>query len=59
MSFKPTFTTVERSPKNLLQQEQKKVSQKSSQDLATLEEERVYREGVVSIRDLMAPVQNR
>lgn len=55
MAFKPTFTTKERSPKNLLQQEQKKVTQKSSEELATLEEEKVYREGVVSIRDLIAP----
>jgi type IV secretory pathway VirB4 component len=55
MAFKPTFTTTERSPKNLLQEEQKKVAKKSSEELATLEEERVYREGVVSIRDLIAP----
>lgn len=55
MAFKPTFTTTQRSPKNLLQQEQKKVIQKSSEELVTLEEEKVYREGVVSIRDLIAP----
>lgn len=36
-------------------QEQKRVEEKTSEELLTLEEEKVYREGVVSIRDLIAP----
>jgi type IV secretory pathway VirB4 component len=55
MAFKPNFSTTKRTSTSLFQEEQKKVIEKSSEELVTLEEEKIYREGVVSIRDLIAP----
>ncbi len=56
MAFKPTSVSKETGIKeNRLEKEEKKLEEKSSEELVTLEEERIYREGVVSIRDLIAP----
>ncbi len=56
MAFKPTSVSKETGIKeNKLEKEEKKLADKSSEELVTLEEERIYREGVVSIRDLIAP----
>lgn len=56
MAFKPTSISRQVDEKdNKLEKEQKKLAQKSTEDLITLDEERIYREGVVSIRDLIAP----
>ncbi|MDO8499251.1 MAG: ATP-binding protein [bacterium] len=55
MAFKPVF--IKPSPKSSghLQTEADKIAVEAEEQLVTLEEERLYREGVVSIRDLMAP----
>jgi len=56
MAFKPTSVAKETGVReNVLEKEQKKLVQQSNEELITLEEERIYREGVVSIRDLIAP----
>lgn len=56
MAFKPTSLGREAAAKQgKLASEQKALSTKSAEELLTLEEERTYREGVVSIRDLIAP----
>lgn len=56
MAFKPTSVARETGQKeNVLEKEQKQLAEKSSEAMVTLQEERVYREGVVSIRDLIAP----
>lgn len=56
MAFKPTNYQVEMKPsESFVDKEKKKLSETSQAELLTLEEERLYREGVVSIRDLIAP----
>ncbi len=56
MAFKPGNTIKDNNPRvSLLQKEKGKLAEESSEELLTLEEERIYREGTVSIRDLMAP----
>ncbi len=56
MSFKPTtISQKDEKASNLLHTEQTKLKEKSQEELTSLEEEKVYREGVVSIRDLIAP----
>lgn len=56
MAFKPLVTAKKSEEKvNKLKAEQKKITQQSEESLVTLEEEKIYREGVVTIRDLLAP----
>lgn len=56
MAFKPTNYQVEIKPsESFVSKDKKKIVEKSQAELLTLEEERLYREGVVSIRDLIAP----
>ncbi len=56
MSFKPTsLSAKDDKSSGLLTSEQTKLKLKSQEELVSLEEEKVYREGVVSIRDLIAP----
>lgn len=56
MAFKPTIDTKEyKAAETLLAKEKKKLSASAESELVTLEEERIYREGVVSIRDLISP----
>ncbi len=50
MAFKPLFTN-----KAQVDPTKAALEQKTEQELVTLEEERIYREGVVSIKDLIAP----
>ncbi len=56
MAFKPTsIKSAAASPANKYAEEKGKLATQTNQELVTLEEERVYREGVVAIRDLIAP----
>lgn len=56
MAFKPTGSLKEfKQPESFATQEKKKLASQAESELITLEEERIYREGVVSIRDLIAP----
>ncbi len=56
MAFKPTnISQAALKSQNLLQQEKGKLAAKSASEVITLEEEKVYREGVVALRDLIAP----
>jgi type IV secretory pathway VirB4 component len=58
MAFKPTTLTAknnESSVKKKFELEEDVLKKKEQEELITLEEERIYREGVVSIRDLIAP----
>ncbi len=56
MAFKPSFIKqTAADSKGRLAAEQDALKRQSDTDIVTLEEERVYREGVVSIRDLIAP----
>lgn len=58
MAFKPTTISGksdDSSVKKKIAREEDELKKKEQDELVTLEEERVYREGVVSIRDLIAP----
>ena len=55
MAFKPKFATASFKEKGGLASKEAEITKKSGEELITLEEERVYREGTVSIRDLLAP----
>lgn len=57
MAFKPLTTSKQptASAGSLLDKEKRKINQGVDADLLTLEEEKVFREGVVAIRDLVAP----
>lgn len=56
MVFRPTSVSKETGIReNALAKEQKELTNKSTGEMITLEEERIFREGVVSIRDLIAP----
>ncbi len=56
MAFKPTQLGRELKPAGgKLAAEERALAAKSAEALITLEEEKVYREGVISIRDLIAP----
>ncbi len=54
MAFKPTFVPEEQK-KSSSEKLSQQFADSSQSDLITLEEERIYREGVVNIRDLIAP----
>jgi len=56
MAFRSIGTIKETQRKqSLLESEQKKLTATAAEELVTLEEEKVYREGVVSIRDIISP----
>src|SRR3989338_4468256 len=55
MAFKPKFPTTSFKQKGALSSKESEIAKKSGEELITLEEERVYREGTVSIKDLLAP----
>jgi len=55
MAFQPKFIKTDKAAAGALQAEQTALTSKSSEELLTLEEERIYREGVVSIKDIMSP----
>lgn len=55
MAFKPTTLRKGLTPAGAVQEATSKLAKEANEQLVTLEEERLYREGVVSIRDLMAP----
>lgn len=53
MAFKPG--TIQRAPQEKVKQEQRVRQKEVKEELISLEEERIYREGTVAIRDLVAP----
>ena len=56
MAFKPQFSnTAAPARKGLFKNKAEDIEKKSNEELVTLEEERAYREGTVSIKDLLAP----
>jgi type IV secretory pathway VirB4 component len=56
MAFKPTSDVTQFKPsETFAEKEKKKITAESEAEQTSLEEERLYREGVVSIRDLIAP----
>jgi type IV secretory pathway VirB4 component len=55
MAFKPTVTKDITKAPSRLQSETSEIQKKTGEELVTLEEEKIYREGVVSIRDIIAP----
>ncbi|MFA6105788.1 MAG: DUF87 domain-containing protein [Patescibacteria group bacterium] len=56
MAFKPTNQTIEsKTSESLLDKQKNVMKDRAESELVTLEEERIFREGVVSIRDLIAP----
>jgi type IV secretory pathway VirB4 component len=55
MAFKPKFPTTSFKEKGGMASKEAEINKKSAEELITLEEERVYREGTVSIKDLLAP----
>lgn len=60
MAFKPSAIKEQKlQAQTRLQTETSQLKKKSAEELVTLEEEKIYREGVVSIRDLIAPAAFR
>lgn len=59
MAFKPSAIHEDKKAAGRLEAETSEIQKKTAEELATLEEERIYREGVVTIRDLMAPAAFR
>ena len=60
MAFKPTIESKMRElKKTAVQKEEDLATAQANAELITLEEEKAYREGVVSIRDLVAPAAFR
>jgi len=57
MAFKPTVQTRkgEKVVSGKYQKEKAQIEKKSVEEIITLEEEKLYREGVISIKDLIAP----
>ena len=56
MAFKPTSSLKEfKQPESFASREKKELATQAESEMVSLEEERLYREGVVSIRDLIAP----
>ncbi|MBU0546125.1 ATP-binding protein [Patescibacteria group bacterium] len=54
MAFRPFAKTTKTLP-GAIGTEEAKLARRSAEEMATLEEERVYREGVVTIRDIISP----
>ncbi|MDD2758547.1 MAG: DUF87 domain-containing protein [Patescibacteria group bacterium] len=59
MAFKPIAVKESQKPTGRLQTEESEIKKKTAEELSTLEEEKIFREGVVSIRDLIAPAAFR
>ena len=56
MAFKPTSDVNQyKAPENLFEKGQSRLAKHAEAEIITLEEERLFREGVVTIRDLIAP----
>jgi type IV secretory pathway VirB4 component len=55
MAFKPQFGAEKSIKASLLEKEKKELEQIAAQEIISLEEEKVYREGVVSLKDIIAP----
>lgn len=55
MAFKPQPLTPSKQSTSSFQTAESKISKEAAEALVTLEEERAYREGVVSIRDIISP----
>lgn len=55
MAFKPTVSKEIAKEPSRLQTETSDIQRKTGEELVTLEEEKIYREGVVTIRDIIAP----
>ena len=55
MAFQPKFAVPSFKKKGPLSSKEIEIAKKAGEELITLEEERVYREGTVSIKDLLAP----
>jgi type IV secretory pathway VirB4 component len=56
MAFKPTSDITQyKQPESLFEKGQSKLVKHAEAEQVTLEEERIFREGVVTIRDLIAP----
>ncbi len=55
MAFKPSAIREQKQATNKLHTETSQLKKQAAEELVTLEEEKIYREGVVSIRDLVAP----
>jgi type IV secretory pathway VirB4 component len=55
MAFKPQFGAEKSIKASLLEKEKKELEQTAAQEIISLEEEKVYREGVVSLKDIIAP----
>jgi len=55
MAFKPKISKHISKDESLLKKEEGKLKKKTGEEIATLEEERLYREGVITIKDLIAP----
>src|SRR3989344_4303503 len=55
MAFKPTIPGKEKGAAGKLNAEENKLTKASAEEMVTLEEEKIYRECVVSIRDLISP----
>ncbi len=55
MAFKPQFGQGKDIKASLLEKEQGKLEKEAAIEVIALEEERVYREGVVSLNDIIAP----
>ena len=59
MAFKPSAIREQKQAAGRLQTETSQMKKKAAEELVTLEEEKIFREGVVSIRDLIAPAAFR
>jgi len=60
MAFRPTTLLKEtEGKKSQMEKEQSKLQQEQDRDLVTLEEEKIFRQGVVTIHDLIAPAAFR
>jgi type IV secretory pathway VirB4 component len=55
MAFKPVITKEAKKTPGRLESETSEIEKKTAEETVTLEEEKIFREGVVSIHDLMAP----
>ncbi len=55
MAFKPQFGQTKAPSTSLLGKEEEKLGKQAAAEAVTLEEERIYREGVVSLKDIIAP----
>jgi len=55
MAFKPTVSKEITKEPSRLQTETSEIQKRTGEELVTLEEEKIYREGVVTIRDIIAP----